>query len=106
MAELKERMSAGGVSAEEVAEAFKHATSEGGQFYQAMEAQRPKTFNGQMSTLKDNAMSFIRGTNPGRYQHLKGFGSSHGQWLAGGAAKRLYKQRCGGRCYGFWLYSG
>ena len=32
MAELKERMSAGGVSAEEVAEAFKHATSEGGQF--------------------------------------------------------------------------
>lgn len=58
MAELKERMSAGGVSAEEVAEAFKHATSEGGQFYQAMEAQS-QTFNGQMSTLKDNAMSFI-----------------------------------------------
>lgn len=58
MAELKERMSAGGVSAEEVAEAFKHATSEDGQFYQAMEAQS-QTFNGQMSTLKDNVMSFI-----------------------------------------------
>ena len=46
MAELKERMSAGGVSAEEVAEAFKHATSEGGQFYQAME-HRAKPLTGR-----------------------------------------------------------
>lgn len=70
MAELKERMSTGGVSAEEVAEAFKHATSEGGQFYQAMEAQS-QTFNGQMSTLKDNAMSFIGELTQGVTNTLK-----------------------------------
>lgn len=70
MAELKERMSAGGVSAEEVAEAFKHATSEGGQFYQAMEAQS-QTFNGQMSTIKDNAMSFIGELTQGVTNTLK-----------------------------------
>ena len=63
-------MSAGGVSAEEVAEAFKHATSEGGQFYQAMEAQS-QTFNGQMSTLKDNAMSFIGELTQGVTNTLK-----------------------------------
>ena len=70
MAELKERMSAGGVSAEEVAEAFKHATSEGGQFYQATEAQS-QTFNGQMSTLKENAMSFIGELTQGVTNTLK-----------------------------------
>lgn len=70
MAELKERMSAGGVSAEEVAEAFKHATSEGGQFYQATEAQS-RTFNGQMSTLKENAMSFIGELTQGVTNTLK-----------------------------------
>lgn len=70
MAELKERMSAGGVSAEEVAEAFKHATSEGGQFYRATEAQS-QTFNGQMSTLKDNAMSFIGELTQGVTNTLK-----------------------------------
>ena len=58
MAEVKERMSAGGISAEEVTEAFKSATAEGGLFYGSMDKQS-KTFNGQMSTLKDNAMSFL-----------------------------------------------
>ncbi len=58
MAEARDRMSEGGISAEEVAAAFKSATSEGGQFYRAMEAQS-QTFNGQLSTLKDNVMSFI-----------------------------------------------
>lgn len=58
MEEVRDRMSKGGVSADEVAQAFKRATGEGGQFYQAMEAQS-QTFNGQMSTLKDNVMSFV-----------------------------------------------
>lgn len=53
VAELKEEMSDGAISADMVAEAFAHATSEGGQFYNAMEEQS-KTFDGQMSTLKDN----------------------------------------------------
>lgn len=70
MAELKERMSDGGVSAEEVAAAFRHATEEGGQFYQAMEAQS-QTFNGQMSTLKDNAMSFMGELTEGVTNTLK-----------------------------------
>lgn len=58
MAEVKARMEQGAVSADEVTEAFKSATAEGGLFYQSMEKQS-KTFNGQMSTLKDNAMSFL-----------------------------------------------
>lgn len=56
--ELQERMSAGGVSAEEVAKAFAHATSEGGRFYQAMNKQST-TLSGQLSTLKDNAKAFL-----------------------------------------------
>lgn len=53
VADLKEEMSDGAITADLVAEAFQHATSEGGQFYNAMENQS-KTFQGQMSTLKDN----------------------------------------------------
>lgn len=58
MAEVKARMEKGAISAEEVTEAFKSATAEGGLFYGSMDKQS-KTFNGQMSTLKDNAMSFL-----------------------------------------------
>ena len=58
MAEVKARMEKGAISAEEVTEAFKSATAEGGLFYGSMEKQS-QTFNGQLSTLKDNAMSFL-----------------------------------------------
>lgn len=58
MAEVKARMEKGAISAEEVTEAFKSATAEGGLFYGSMEKQS-MTFNGQLSTLKDNAMSFL-----------------------------------------------
>ena len=54
VAELKEQMSQGAISVEMVTAAFEHATKEGGQFYNAMENQS-KTFDGQMSTMKDNA---------------------------------------------------
>lgn len=53
MAQLKQEMEQGKISAKMVAEAFQFATSEGGRFYGAMEAQS-KTFAGQLSTLKDN----------------------------------------------------
>ena len=53
MAEVRDEMSKGKISAQEVADAFKTATSKGGQFYNDMEEQS-KTFNGQISTLKDN----------------------------------------------------
>ena len=53
MAELKKRMEAGAVSAEEVAAAFKIATSEGGQFFGGME-RASTTLAGKFSTLMDN----------------------------------------------------
>lgn len=53
MAELKERMSKGAVSAEEVAQAFEYATSEGQPFFNAMEA-GSKTLSGELSTVTDN----------------------------------------------------
>ncbi|MDD3231483.1 MAG: tape measure protein, partial [Oscillospiraceae bacterium] len=57
MAELLKEMSKGKISAQEVADAFKTATSKGGQFYNDMEKQS-KTFNGQVSTLKDSVNMF------------------------------------------------
>lgn len=53
MAEVRDRVSDGGVSFEELNNALVIATESGGQFYNAMEEQS-KTFEGQMSTLKDN----------------------------------------------------
>lgn len=53
MEALRKRMSKGGISAQEVADAFKTATSEGGRFYKNMETQS-KTFIGLVSTMKDN----------------------------------------------------
>lgn len=53
MTDLKARMSDGKISFEEVADAMKIATSEGGKFYQAMELQS-KTMTGQWSTIMDN----------------------------------------------------
>lgn len=70
VAQLKEEMSKGAISAEMVAAAFEHATSEGGQFYNAMEAQS-KTFSGQLSTLKDNVSSFIGELTEGLTDSLK-----------------------------------
>ena len=58
MEQLQDRMSKGGISAEELTEAFKTATSEGGQFYKGMET-ASTTFDGLISTLKDNANSLI-----------------------------------------------
>ena len=53
MASLKDRMSEGGVSAEEVAHAFEIATSKGGLFYKGME-KGAQTTEGKISTLKDS----------------------------------------------------
>lgn len=53
MASLKERMSEGGISAEEVAHAFEVATSKGGLFYKGME-KGAQTTEGKISTLKDS----------------------------------------------------
>lgn len=58
MESLKERMSAGEIGIAEVTQAFQWATSEGGKFYNGMEA-GSKTFSGLVSTLKDNATALI-----------------------------------------------
>ncbi len=52
MGELRDRVSEGGVSFEEIAGAFQTATSEGGTFYQSMD-KASETTNGKISTLKD-----------------------------------------------------
>jgi len=53
MAELKKRMEKGGVSAQEVADAFKAATSEGGQFFGMMD-KTAESASGRWSTALDN----------------------------------------------------
>lgn len=58
MEQLRERMSAGGVSVKEVEQAFISATSAGGQFYQGMQS-ASQTMTGLFSTLKDNVTSLI-----------------------------------------------
>lgn len=52
MGDLRDRVSAGGVSFEEIAGAFQTATSEGGTFYQSMN-KASQTTNGKISSLKD-----------------------------------------------------
>lgn len=59
MAELKDRMSSGSVSAREVADAFRIATSEGGPFFEGME-RASKTLPGLISTLQDNVAAMGR----------------------------------------------
>lgn len=69
LAELREEMSEGAISAEMVADAFQSATSEGGRFYQSMQKQS-KTFSGQMSTIKDNVNSMLGTLTSGLQQDL------------------------------------
>jgi tape measure domain-containing protein len=59
MLELKKRMEAGGISSNEVAEAFKAATSEGGRFY-GMTSRISKTTIGVWMTLKDEIMMLAK----------------------------------------------
>jgi hypothetical protein len=59
MAELKGRMEKGGVSAVEVADAFKTATAAGGLFFKGMET-ASKTLDGLISTMKDDLATFGR----------------------------------------------
>jgi tape measure domain-containing protein len=59
MADLKKRMEAGKISAEEVAAAFKSATSEGGRFFEGTQ-KLGNSFTGLISTLKDDAATLAR----------------------------------------------
>lgn len=59
MADLKDAMSQGAISADMVTAAFKAATSEGGLFYGNLEAQS-QTLAGRISTLKDNFVTALQ----------------------------------------------
>lgn len=58
VAQLKDEMSKGAITFDMVADAMRTATSEGGQFFNAMENQS-KTAKGQISTLTDNVTAFF-----------------------------------------------
>lgn len=58
MESLYDRISKGTLSVDEITASMQRATSEGGKYYQSMEKQS-KTFEGQMSTLKDNAQQLL-----------------------------------------------
>ena len=58
MEKVRDRVSKGKVSFEELNEAMVTATSEGGQFYKGME-KASMTMDGLISTLKDNAMALL-----------------------------------------------
>ena len=59
VANLKDAMSQGKISADMVTEAFKAATSEGGLFFGNLEAQS-QTLQGRISTLKDNFVTALQ----------------------------------------------
>ena len=69
MTSLKDKMAKGQISFEMVAEAMKIATSEGGQFFNAMDEQS-KTLKGQFSTLTDNVKDFAGSVSEDLSGHL------------------------------------
>jgi len=82
---LQKRMAAGGIAASEVVNAFKIATSEGGKFFQGME-RGSLTFNGLVSTLKDNVGILGRSMSDQFIPTLKDiikWLSSMTQWITG-----------------------
>lgn len=70
MQEVRDRVSKGAVSFEEIAAAMQVATSEGGQFYKGMEV-ASKTASGQISTLKDNVNALLGDMTKGLFDGLK-----------------------------------
>lgn len=70
MEEVRDRVSKGAVSFEEISGAMKIATSAGGQFYQGMEV-ASKTASGQISTLKDNVNALLGDMTKGLFDGLK-----------------------------------
>lgn len=70
MADLYDRISDGEMKVSEITESMKHATSEGGKFFQSMEKQS-QTLNGQLSTLKDNADQLLGSLTEGVSEGLR-----------------------------------
>jgi len=64
MESLYDRISKGTLAVDEITEAMQYSTSEGGKYFQSMEKQS-LTFNGLLSTLKDNATSALGAVTDG-----------------------------------------
>lgn len=58
MSSLYDRISKGTLSVDEITASMERATSEGGKYYQSMQKQS-QTFDGMISTLKDNAQQLL-----------------------------------------------
>lgn len=58
MASLYDRISKGTISIDEITASMERSTSAGGKYFQSMDKQS-ETFNGQMSTLKDNFSNLL-----------------------------------------------
>lgn len=58
MASLYDRISKGTISIDEITASMERSTSAGGKYFQSMDKQS-ETFNGQMSTLKDNFSNIL-----------------------------------------------
>lgn len=58
MSSLYDRISKGTISVDEITASMERATAEGGKYYQSMEKQS-QTFDGMISTLKDNAQQLL-----------------------------------------------
>lgn len=70
MASLYDRISQGTMTVDEITESMRHATSEGGKFFQSMEKQS-QTLNGQLATLKDNADQLLGSLTEGLSEGLR-----------------------------------
>ena len=71
MASLYDRISKGTITVDEITDSMTRATSEGGKYFQSMEAQS-QTFNGMLSTLKDNFAQLGGQATEGIFDGLKG----------------------------------
>lgn len=69
MESLYDRISAGTISVDEITASMQRSTSEGGRYFQSMEAQS-QTFSGQLSTLKDNVQSLLGNITSGIFEKL------------------------------------
>ena len=69
MADLYARISDGAMSVDEITASMQRATSEGGMYFQSMDKQS-QTFSGQLSTLSDNAQSFLGNITSGIFEKL------------------------------------
>ena len=71
MASLYDRISKGTLSVDEITAAMERSTSAGGKYFQSMEKQS-QTFEGQISTMKDNAQQLLGELSSTTSQELTG----------------------------------